>query len=552
MARLDRLAPVKEVAQIAACIGREFAHDLLKAVAPLDEDALQRALNELLGAELVFRRGVPPDIGYSFKHALVQDIAHESLLRSKRQQIHGRIAAALEEHYPARAEMEPETIALHLTEAGLAGSAVGYWLRAGRNAAGRSANLEAITHLTRGLEALKSCPEGPERDRQELALQTAIGGPLIAIHGYTAPQLGTAFNRAHALCYELDDTDALFAALSGKFIFHFVRGDYGAMQDLAAEAQRAAERTRDMTLELAAHRLAALTAMHAGAFLTARSEFETTLNRYEPAAHRPPPVHYVHDPKASALPYLAIVLWILGYPEQAQKTSRAAFEYAVELNQTNLTAHVEVYGGAAPAELMGDVAAAHAHADAIIDLADQHSLNYWRLSGLILRGWAMARQGNVEGGLALMRHSLNERDRLGASWYQVRYLCMLAATYLELGDGDKGVATLAEAKDLAARNDEHMWEAELACIGGELRRIRGASPEEVEACLQNALNVARSQSAKSFELRAAMSLARLWRDHGRIAEARGLLADVYGWFTEGFETPDLRAAKALMAELAEL
>ena len=551
MARLDRLAPVKEVAQIAACIGREFGHDLLKVVTRLDEDALQRDLNELLEAEIVFRRGVPPEVNYSFKHALVQDIAHESLLRSKRQEIHARIAAALEEHYPAVAEVEPETIALHLTEAGLASRAVGYWLRAGRNAAGRSANLEAISHLTRGLEALKSCPEGLERDRQELALQTAIGGPLIAIHGYTAPQLGTAFNRAHALCYELDDTDALFAALSGKFIFHFVRGDYSAMQSLTAEAECAAERTGDIALELAAHRLAALTAMHAGAFVKARSEFETILSRYEPDAHRPPPVHYVHDPKASALPYLAIVLWILGYPEQAQSMGRAAFDYAMELNQTNLIAHVKVYGGAGPAELMGDVAAVHANADAVIELADQHSLNYWRLSGLILRGWTLTQEGAVEDGLALMRQSLIDRNRLGANWYQVRYLCMLATTYLHLGRGDEGLAALSEAKDLAARNDEHMWAAELARIEGELRRAQGASPDEVEAYLQAALNVAHSQGAKSFELRAAMSLARLWRDHSRVAEARRLLAPIYGWFTEGRDTPDVCAAKALMGELAE-
>ena len=551
MARLDRLAPVKEVAQIAACIGREFGHDLLKVVTRLDEDALQRDLNELLEAEIVFRRGVPPEVNYSFKHALVQDIAHESLLRSKRQEIHARIAAALEEHYPAVAEVEPETIALHLTEAGLASRAVGYWLRAGRNAAGRSANLEAISHLSRGLEALKSCPEGLERDRQELALQTAIGGPLIAIHGYTAPQLGTAFNRAHALCYELDDTDALFAALSGKFIFHFVRGDYSAMQSLTAEAECAAERTGDIALELAAHRLAALTAMHAGAFVKARSEFETILSRYEPDAHRPPPVHYVHDPKASALPYLAIVLWILGYPEQAQSLGRAAFEYAMELNQTNLIGHVKVYGGAGPAELMGDVAAVHANADAVIELADQHSLNYWRLSGLILRGWTLTQEGAVEDGLALMRQSLIDRNRLGANWYQVRYLCMLATTYLHLGRGDEGLAALSEAKDLAARNDEHMWAAELARIEGELRRAQGASPDEVEAYLQAALNVAHSQGAKSFELRAAMSLARLWRDHSRVAEARRLLAPIYGWFTEGRDTPDVCAAKALMGELAE-
>jgi predicted ATPase len=230
---------------------------------------------------------------------------------------------------------------------------------------------------------------------------------------------------------------------------------------------------------------------------------------------------------------------------------RAAFEYAMELNQTNLTAHVKVYGGAGPAELMGDVAAVHANADAVIELADQHSLNYWRLSGLILRGWAMAQEGAVEDGLALMRQSLIDRNRLGASWYQVRYLCMLATTYLQLGRGDEGSAVLTEAKDLAARNDERMWAAELARIGGELRRVQGAPADEVEAYLQAALNVAHSQSAKSFELRAAMSLARLWWDHGRVAEARRLLAPIYGWFTEGFDTPDLRAAKALMEKSAE-
>jgi predicted ATPase len=323
------------------------------------------------------------------------------------------------------------------------------------------------------------------------------------------------------------------------------------MQSLVAEAQRAAERTGDMTLELAAHRLAALTAMHAGAFLQARVELETILSRYEPVTHRPPPVHYVHDPKVSALPYLAIVLWVLGYPEQAQSMSRAAFEYAAELNQTILTTHVKVYGGAGPAELMGDVAAAHAHADAVIELSDQHTLNYFRLSGLILRGWAMAQEGAVRDGLALMRQSLNDRNRLGASWYQVRYLCMLATTYLQLGRGDEGLAALAEAKDLAVRNDEHMWEAELARIRGDLRRVQGASPDEVEVHFQTALNVAQSQSAKSLELRAAMSLARLWRDHGRVVEARRLLAPIYEWFTEGFDTPDLRAAKALMTELAE-
>jgi predicted ATPase len=298
MARLGRLAPVKELAQMAACIGREFSHELLRAVSSLSDSALRDALAQLLDAELVFRRGAPPDARYSFKHALVQDVARESLLKSKRQQIHARIATVLEERFPAVAETEPETLAQHLTEAGLADRAVAYWMRAGRNAVERSANLEAISHLSKGLEGLKSLPEGPERDRQELALQTALGTSLIAVHGYAAPQTGAAYRRARALAERLGDAGALFATLSGEFTYHFVRGDYGMMRQITDEARRASDRTEDPILRLAAHRLSGLTAMHFGAFAEARSEFETILRLYEPSQHRPPAVHYVPIPRS--------------------------------------------------------------------------------------------------------------------------------------------------------------------------------------------------------------------------------------------------------------
>ncbi|SIO47947.1 Predicted ATPase [Bradyrhizobium erythrophlei] len=550
MARLDRLAPVKEVAQMAACIGREFSHELLAAVASPGENALGDALAQLLTAELIFRRGVPPKVGYSFKHALVQDVAHESLLKSRRQQIHARIAAVLEECFPTVAETEPETLAQHLTEAGLADRAVGYWLRAGRNAAERSANLEAISHLSKGLEALNRLPEDPERDRQELALQTAIGTPLIAVHGYAAPQTGAAYSRARLLCERLGDAGALFATLSGEFTYHFVRGDYGMMRQLAEEARRTSERTADAALRLAAHRLSGLTALHVGAFVEARSEFEAILRLYDPSQHRPPPVHYVHDPKISALAYLPVILWILGYPEQARRGSVAALQYAEVLNQANLTAHVRVYGGAGLAELLRDTAAVRGHADAIISLADQHSLHYFRLSGLILRGWVMAQEGATEAGPALMRQSAAERLALGVRWYQIRYLCMLAATHLQAGAAEEGLGVIAQATDLVARNNEHMWEAELRRLEGELRSAQGASPADAESCFEQALATARGQGAKSFELRAAISLARLRRDQGKHPEARALLAPVYGWFTEGFDTRDLKEAKALLDELS--
>jgi predicted ATPase len=535
---------------MAACIGREFSHELLAAVASLGENALGDALAQLLTAELIFRRGAPPKVGYSFKHALVQDVAHESLLKSRRQQIHARIAAVLEERFPTVAETEPEMLAQHLTEAGLAGRAVGYWLRAGRSAAERSANLEAISHLSKGLEALNRLPACPERDRQELTLQTAIGTPLIAVHGYAAPQTGAAYSRARLLCERLGDTGALFATLSGEFTYHFVRGDYGMMRQLTEEARRTSERTADAALRLAAHRLSGLTALQVGAFVEARSEFETILRLYDPSRHRPPPVHFVHDPKISALPYLAVILWILGYPEQARCWSVAALQYAEVLNQANLTAHVRVYGGAGLAELLRDTAAVRGHADAIISLADQHRLHYFRLSGLILRGWVIAQEGATEEGLALMRQSAAERLALGVGWYQIRYLCMLAATHLQAGTAEEGLGVIAQAANLVARNNDHMWEAELRRLEGELRSAQGASPADVESCFEQALATARGQSAKSFELRASISLARLRRDQGKHAEARALLAPVYGWFTEGFDTRDLKEAKALLDELS--
>jgi predicted ATPase len=549
MARLDRLAPVKEVAQTGAVIGRQFSHELLAAVAPMSANQLGDALEQLVNSELVFRRGVPPEATYSFKHALVQDAAYQSLLKSRRQQLHARIAHVLEERFPETAATQPELLAHHFTEARQIERAVGYWLKAGERAAARSANLEAIRHLTRGLEALTTLQESPERDRQELALQVAIGTPLIAVHGYSAPQTGAAFGRARVLSERLGEAQPLIAALSGEFVYYFVRGDYSVMRRLTEEARQVSERLPNPLVRLASHRLAGITAMHFGAFAEARSEFEAILRLYEADRHRSQPVHYVHDPEVSALTYLALVFWILGFPEQGRRSSIAAFRCAAELNQANLTAHVHNFAGAGLDELLGNVSGVRAHAEAILELADRHDLGYWRLNGLILRGWATAREGAADAGIALMRKNASDRAALGVGWYQSRYLCMLAEAYARLGQAEPGLGAIAEGKDLVARNDEHMWEAELDRVEGDLLEVQGASGPDIEACFARAVAVSRGQGAKSLELRAETSLARLWRDQGRRVEARDLLAPVYGWFTEGFDTADLKDAKALLDEL---
>jgi predicted ATPase len=550
MARLDRLGPTaKQVAQTGAAIGREFSYELLGAVAGRSEWELQDELARLVTAELVFQRGAPPESAYTFKHALVQDAAYTTLLRSDRQQLHTRIAEVVEGRFPERVAREPELLAHHFMEARLIERAIGYWLKAGERATERSANLEAIRHLTRGLEALRTLPESAERDRQELAFQIALGTPLIAVHGYSAPQTGAAYRRARVLCERLGEAEPLVATLSGEFVYCFVRGDYPMMRRLTEEARQVSERLPNPVIRLASHRLAGITAMHFGAFPEARSEFEAILQLYDAQQHRSQPVHYVHDPQVSALTYLALVLWILGFPDQARRLSNAAFRCAAELDQANLTAHVHNFAGAGLDELLDDVPGVQAHAEAIVELADRHSLGYWRVNGLILRGWAMVRQGATEAGIELMRQNAADRAALGVSWYQARYLCMLAAAYAQVGQAEPGLRVVAEAKDLVARNDEHMWEGELDRLEGELKAAQGGSTSEIEACFARAIAITRTQGAKSLELRAASSLAGLRCDQGRRHDARALLAPVLSWFTEGFETTDLRATKALLDQL---
>jgi predicted ATPase len=344
--------------------------------------------------------------------------------------------------------------------------------------------------------------------------------------------------------------EPLFATLSGEFVYSLVRGDYQVMQRLTDEAQGVSQRLSSPVLRLAAHRLAAITDMYRGALSEARSEFEAILRLYDAGHHRPQPVHYVHDPRVSALTYLAPVLWMLGFPDKARHSSAMAFVCAAELDQANLTAHVHNFAGAGLAELLIDVAAVQAHADAIIDLAERHSLGYWRVNGLILRGWAMAQRGDGEAGIALMRENTADRAALDVGWYQPRYLCMLAETYAQFNQAEAGLEVLAKAKGLVVRNGEYLWEAELDRVEGELHRVHGAPFADVEVCFTRSIAKARQQSAKSLELRTAISLARLRRDQSKRTEARDLLAPVCGWFTEGFETADLKEANALLEELA--
>ena len=550
MARLDRLGSAREVAQIGAAIGRECSYEILAAVSSLSEPDLRASLEKLTTSGLLAARGAPPDAVYVFKHALVQDATYATLLISKREQLHGRIAEILETRLPDQAAREPELLARHFAEAKRPERAVGYWIKAGRHAAERSANLEAIRHLSRALDALKLLPESEARDRQELVAQTAIGTPLMSVHGYAAPETGAAYSRAHLLTQRLGDRGGLHATLSGQFSYHFVRGDQAMMRQLSQDATTAAETLSDDSLRLVGHRLAGQSAFHFGNFEEARTALETIVRSYSASKHRPPPDLYVHDPKMYALGYLAVTLWIQGYPDQARQWSAAAIDYTRELNHANMTAFARVYGGAGLYELLGDTDVVRSHADAVLELADQHSLLYFRLSGLILRAWVIALDGDLSEGIRLMRQTIDERFSLGVGWYQVRYLCMLAELCHQYGEARPGLDLLERATRHIEGHEEHLWRAEVQRLKAEMLRLEGtAAPIEIETCLRDSIAIARRQGARSFELRATTSLASFCREHGQSDGAMQELASVVGSFTEGSDTADVRRAQDVLSDL---
>jgi predicted ATPase len=409
--------------------------------------------------------------------------------------------------------------------------------------------LEAIRHLSRALETLRLLPESEERDRQELVAQTAIGTPLMSVHGYAAPETGAAYGRARVLSLRVGDRQGMYAALSGEYPYHFVRGDLPMMRQVSQETRATAEALDDDSFRMVAHRLAGMDAMYVGEFDRALKEFGTLADRYDAKLHRPPLVHYVHDPKIIGIAYLAILHWIQGRPDEGRRWSEASIAYTEELRHANQTAFGHVYGGAGFHELNYDVAAVEKHVKAILDVAEQYSLFYFRLSGLVLQGWLIAMGGDATKGAARMRRTIDERFALGVGWYQVRYLCMLAEVYLAHADAAAGLEAIERARRHIDSHGEAMWQAEVHRLDGELRLLAGQGAEAAEACLRKALSVARRQGAKSFELRASMSLARLQGERGAREVARAQLGAVVASLSQGFDTADYRRAAELLRAL---
>jgi TOMM system kinase/cyclase fusion protein len=550
MARLDRLAMVKRLAQLGATLGREFSYELLQAISSLEEETLQQGLHQLVEAELLYQRGLPPQATYLFKHALIQDTAYQSLLRSTRQQYHQRIAQVLEAQFPKTVATQPELVAHHYTAAGLPAQALPYWQRAGEHAIQCSAYVEAISHLTTALALLQTLPETPARDQQELTLQHTLGVPLLATKGFAAPEVEQAYARAYALCQQMGDTRQIFPVLFGLWGFYQVRGLLRTGHELAEQLLTLAQRLDDPALRLQGHQALGEALYRLGELVAARAQLEQGIALYDPQQHRAHAFLYGRDPGMGCRVFASSVLWLLGYPEQALQRIHEALTLAHELSHPfslafALSCANTIY------LLRQEWAAVQAHAEAQLALATEQGFAFWVASGTFYWGVALAAQGQGEAGIAAIRQGLTAWRATGAELNRPGWSAMLAKAYGDVGQPEVGLPLLDEAVAVGDKNDERYFEAELYRLKGDLLLAQSADHQaEAAAYYSQALAVARRQQAKSWELRTAVSLSRLWQQQGKHTEARELLAPIYGWFTEGFDTADLQEAKALLEELS--
>ncbi len=547
MARLDRLASVRLMAQIGAAIGREFSYALMRAVSRLPGDELQTALARLVASELVSQRGTPPGALYIFKHALVQDAAHDSLLRGSRRQLHAQIAEALEAHSPEMMETQPEIFAQHYAEAGLVEKSVACWGKAGHRSADRSAMAEAAAQLQKGLDQLAMLPDNSKRRRQELEFYGALGAVSVAAKGHSAPETGQAYVRARELWEQLGSPSEFFRIPYGQSLYLAISGELHRAQSLAEDLLRLSHQRDNSAGLVLGHLSSGRNLLLVGRLASSRSQLEEVLALYDPIAHYPL-VHQIgFHPHVFAQATLGNVLFCLGLPDQASARCGAASGEARRLAHPPSLA-VSLVFATALSSLVGDHAALAEQADQQVAVATEHGFPQWGAMGAIYRGWAKLRSGDVADGIAVLRTSLTAFRAIGAVAWRPYFFALLARGYAIAGQIEEGVTLLDEALQIVESTGERWCAAELNRHKGQLLLRQGQS-EAAEEYYRKALSIAEEQEAKLWELRAAASLARLRRDQGRRAEARDLLAPVYGWFTEGFNTPDLRDAKALLDEL---
>jgi class 3 adenylate cyclase/predicted ATPase len=549
MARLDRLGPASgEAAQTGAAIGREFSYELMQAASLWSETEMREALDRLVSAGLVFQRGTPPTAEYQFKHALVQDTAYGTLLRGPRQALHARIAKGLRARSPDIVDRAPEILAHHLTEAGEPDCAAPWWLQAGRRAAGRSANIEAAAHLTRGIVALSGLAETPERNRLELDLQLLLGPALLPNRGYGSPEANEAYRRATELAERLGDDRARFAATWGLWVTtqgSDRRGEI-TLRHLGDMVQ-IADRVGDPELTLQAHHSAWTSLFWRGGLVRSEDHIRQGLALYDPHKHR----HHAlvfggHDPGVCGNGHGAVALWLLGYPDQGAQRARDGIALGEALGHVPSLLHSLWLAGGTLNYLRRDFSATRDYGARLRVLGREHNLMHYHAMGGIFHGWALTLLGNGEEGFAELRHSISLLPENATAMLDL-FSVGLAEVELLAGNLEAAAAALDRAEEVG----RGWWQVEVLRTRGDLERYRpGEDQSAAEQSYGEAIALAQTQSAKSLELQAATSLAKLLRDQGRREDAHALLAPIRDWFTEGLDTPDLKDAAALLASLA--
>ena len=547
MARLERMDCEREVAPLAATLGREFSYELLAAVTTLDEPALQAELVKLVRAEILYPKGRPPGCTYVFKHALLEDALYNSLIKAQRQQFHRRIAEVLESQFRSNVETQPELLARHMTEAGLTEKAIGYWLQAGLRSRERSADIEAIGHLTKGLALLDALGESPERDAQGLQLLMALGMAYQTVNGWATDQAGLAFRRARVLCERIGQATELFAVLWGIWGWHLLRGELRLCMDLAAEGLDFAEQYPDPGMRREALFMPGLTMLYRGDFSGARDHLQQSLALGDnPEQHRAWTVHTGQNSAVTHRCYLFLALWHLGYPDQALRLSEETVALARRIGHLfSLDYSLHHCGwlylqSRLPARLK-------AAAEEEITIAAEQGFALWHASGMFFQGAGMLLEGERDRTMPLLVKGLQAWQATGAKLTLTYQFGALGEAYTQQGCFEDALQALEEGLALAEKNDERCHEAELRRLKGELLLVQSRDHDATaEECFQQAIQTARRQQSRAWELRATMSLARLWQRQGRCAEARAALATIYGKYTEGFTTPDLADAAALL------
>jgi predicted ATPase len=492
-------------------------------------------------------------VEYLFKHALTQEVAYGTVLQERRKAIHERPAQAMEAFYHATLDDHYSELAHHYSRSGNMQKAIKYLQRAGEQAVQRSAHAEAISHLTTALTLLRTWAETPERARQELTLQIALATPLVATKGFAAPEVGAVHTRALELCRQVGETPQLFTTLWRERSFYLMRAEVQTARELAERLLPLAQQAQDSALLLEAHFGLASVLYAAGEVVSSCTHLEQALALYDPGQQRAFIARAGGDLGRGSLSLLANVLWVLGYPDQARQRSREALPLAQDIDPPWSTVVVWAMNVVLHQSLH-EAQAVQQQAEAMIALAHEQGFSALLAGATVRRGWALAEQGQAEEGITQMRQGLAASRATGTELWRPYNLAFLAEAYGKIGQAEEGLTALAEALELVDRTGERMYEAELYRLKGELTlqasvQSLATRVKEAEACFQKAIEVARHQSAKSLELRAVMSLSRLWQQQGKQHEAHHMLSEIYGWFTEGFDTKDLQEAKALLEEL---